>query len=49
MLNKIHFSKLSVFLLIVSLGLITAGVLLGDNMIIFRKAIFICMECVGIA
>ncbi|MBR0487076.1 MAG: hypothetical protein IJJ70_05150 [Treponema sp.] len=49
MSNKIHFSKLSVFLLVVSIALITTGVLLGDNMTIFRKAIFICMECVGIA
>ncbi len=49
MSNKIHFSKLSVFLLAVSLCLIAAGVLLGDNLTVFRKAVFICMECVGIA
>jgi len=28
--------------------LIAAGILLGDNAAIFRKAVFICMECIGI-
>ena len=28
--------------------LIAVGVLRGDNDSIFRKAVFICMECIGI-
>jgi len=41
-------TKKQIILLISSVFLITIGFLLKDNLIIFRKAIFICMECIGI-
>jgi hypothetical protein len=37
-----------VILIVLSAALLTAGILLGDNAAIFRKAVFICMECIGI-
>lgn len=46
MKNKI--SILQIILLLISLLLITTGFILGDNMDMFRKAIFICMECIGL-
>lgn len=46
MKNKI--SLLQIFLIFISLILITIGFFLGDNMDMFRKAIFICMECIGL-
>lgn len=46
MKNKI--SILQIILLLISLLLITTGFIFGDNMDMFRKAIFICMECIGL-
>jgi hypothetical protein len=37
-----------VLLLSAGIILLGAGILLGDNALIFRKAVFICMECIGI-
>lgn len=37
-----------VFLIVAAVALLTAGILLGDNAVIFRKAVFICLECIGI-
>lgn len=37
-----------VFLIAAAAALLTAGILLGDNAVIFRKAVFICLECIGI-
>ncbi|QTQ10935.1 hypothetical protein HRI96_01225 [Treponema parvum] len=39
---------LRVFLIASSLALIFAGVLLGENAAIFQKAVFVCMECIGL-
>jgi len=41
-------TKKQILLLISSVFLIAIGFLLKDNLLIFRKAIFICMECIGI-
>jgi len=40
--------KLAVFLLLLGTGLLAAGVFLGDTAVIFRKAVFVCLECIGI-
>ncbi|MDR3147988.1 MAG: hypothetical protein LBU00_06415 [Treponema sp.] len=36
------------FLLICALALVTSGIALGDAEQVFRKAIFVCLECMGI-
>ena len=41
-------SAARIILVIFSVMLIAAGVILKDNSVIFRKAVFICMECIGI-
>ena len=45
---KIQLSRISVFLIIISLCLCAAGIFTGDTQDIFRKAVFICMECIGL-
>jgi len=39
---------LRIALIAAAAALIAVGVLRGDNDSIFRKAVFICMECIGI-
>ncbi len=39
---------LPLVLLFLSLVLIGAGILLGNPLDIYRKAVFICMECIGL-
>ena len=39
---------LRIALLAAAAVFITVGVFRGDNDSIFRKAVFICMECIGI-
>jgi len=46
MLNKI--SVLQWSLLFIAIILIVIGVILENPLDIYRKAIFICMECIGI-
>ena len=46
MLNKI--SVLQWSLLFIAIILIAIGVILENPLDIYRKAIFICMECIGI-
>jgi len=41
-------TKKQTILIISSIFLIGLGFFLKDNLMIFRKAIFICMECIGI-
>ena len=45
---KIQLTRISVFLIIVSLCLCAVGIMSGDTQDIFRKAVFICMECIGL-
>lgn len=35
-------------LLCAGAALVVAGLCLGQEMLVFRKAIFICLECIGI-
>ena len=35
-------------LAVAAIALICAGLSLGQEMSVFRKAIYICMECIGI-
>jgi hypothetical protein len=37
-----------VFLLLCAFVLIIAGIARGDMAALFRKAVFVCMECIGI-
>jgi hypothetical protein len=45
--KKVKIERLVIF--VTGAILLLAGILLGDNAVIFRKAIFICLECMGIA
>ena len=50
MTNNI-FQKTLVFrilLLGIAVAFITIGIMRGDALAVFRKAVFICMECIGI-
>ena len=37
-----------ILLLVVSAGLVTAGVMRGEVFAVFTKAIHICLECIGL-
>jgi hypothetical protein len=43
-----HAAAARIILITAAAVLLAAGILLGDNAAIFRKAVFICMECIGI-
>lgn len=47
-IKKFSLSNLQMILLSVSIILIVLGIIFGDCVTIFRKAVFICMECIGI-
>lgn len=36
------------FLIMLAFAFIAIGISRGDALVIFRKAIFVCMECIGI-
>jgi hypothetical protein len=38
----------AVFLIALSAAFIAAGIASGDLEVMYRKAVFICMECIGI-
>jgi hypothetical protein len=40
--------RIPLSLLAGALALVIAGIALGDMELVFRKAIFICLECIGI-
>jgi len=47
--KKINTNRvLQVTLILLGLTMLTAGLLHGEALDVFRKAIFICMECIGI-
>jgi len=35
-------------IVLLSLGLMAAGVLRGENTVVWRKAVNLCMECIGL-
>ena len=37
-----------ILLLVVSAGLVTAGVMRGEVFAVFTKAVHICLECIGL-
>ena len=39
---------IAVLLLAVSAGLVTAGVMRGEVLVVFTKAVNICLECIGL-
>ncbi|MDR1444924.1 MAG: hypothetical protein LBI94_08605 [Treponema sp.] len=39
---------LPLFLLFLGTALVIAGIAAGDAELVFRKAVFICLECIGI-
>jgi hypothetical protein len=46
--RKIKFSRLQLILIGLGIIFLVTGIFLGNPLDIFRKAIFICMECIGI-
>ena len=40
--------KLQIFLLALFAAMLVAGVILGEPGIVFKKAIDLCLECIGI-
>jgi hypothetical protein len=36
------------FLFVCALAFVIAGLALGDMELVFKKAVFICLECIGI-
>ena len=45
--NKKRFI-IAISLLVVSAGLVTAGVMRGEPAAVFTKAVNICLECIGL-
>ncbi len=45
--NKKRFI-IAISLLVVSAGLVTAGVMRGEVPVVFTKAVHICLECIGL-
>jgi len=39
---------IAILLLMISAGLITAGVMRGEVFLVFTKAVHICLECIGL-
>jgi hypothetical protein len=46
--KKNDLSGLRLMLIVLSLGLIVYGVYSGEANIVLRKAIYMCLECIGI-
>ena len=41
-------SMIAILLLVVSAGLVTAGIIRGETIAVFTKAVNICLECIGL-
>ena len=41
-------SMIAIMLLVVSAGLVTAGIIRGETIAVFTKAVNICLECIGL-
>lgn len=39
---------IAILLLMISAGLVTAGVMRGEVFLVFTKAVHICLECIGL-
>lgn len=39
---------IAILLLMISAGLVTAGVMRGELFLVFTKAVHICLECIGL-
>ena len=39
---------IAIMLLIISAGLVAAGVMRGETLAVFTKAVNICLECIGL-
>lgn len=46
--TRIYLSGISIFLILLGLSFCALGIISGDPQDIFRKAVFICMECIGL-
>ena len=47
-MNDKQRSLIACTLLLLGLGLIAVGVLRGEHTVVWRKAVNICMECIGL-
>jgi hypothetical protein len=47
-MNGMKHRIIPVFLLTGGLVFVIAGIALGDMELVFRKAVFVCLECIGI-
>ena len=41
-------NRVSTGIVLLSLALLAAGVLRGENTVVWRKAVNLCMECIGL-
>lgn len=48
LVTKIHLTKTQIVLLSCGFAFIIAGIIVGNCTMIFHKAVFICLECIGI-
>ena len=39
---------IAIMLLVISAGLVVAGVMRGETLAVFTKAVNICLECIGL-
>ena len=46
--ERLRLSKLQILFLVCSVILLITGIIVGDCTSIFHKAVFVCMECIGI-
>ena len=47
-MSEKHRSLIAWALILLGIGLIAVGVLRGEHTVVWRKAVNICMECIGL-